>query len=228
MEQNSSSECPFVLSHLGLRKAIGFIGLSLPFVLAFGKLLSDGPGIESSISSYYHTGMRDIFVGAMCAIGIFLFSYKGYDNRDDVAGKLGSLFAIGLALVPTAPDLSQIPDEIFIGNIHLSFASGFFLTLAYFSLYLFTKTHPGKMPTRQKLQRNMIYRICGTLIAAALILIVIVKQIADEGWVLDLDLVFWLESLAVVAFGVSWLTKGEILLKDEAGQVNNTLLSGHR
>jgi hypothetical protein len=27
--------------------------------------------------------------------------------------------------------------------------------------------------------------------------------------------VFWLESLAVVAFGVSWLTKGETILKDQ-------------
>ena len=29
--------------------------------------------------------------------------------------------------------------------------------------------------------------------------------------------IFWLESLAVVAFGVSWLTKGEAILKDEEG-----------
>jgi hypothetical protein len=30
-----------------------------------------------------------------------------------------------------------------------------------------------------------------------------------------LNPVFWLESLAVEAFGVSWLTKGETILKDE-------------
>jgi hypothetical protein len=29
-----------------------------------------------------------------------------------------------------------------------------------------------------------------------------------------LDPLFWLESGAIVAFGISWLTKGEILLKD--------------
>ena len=27
--------------------------------------------------------------------------------------------------------------------------------------------------------------------------------------------VFWLEALAVLAFGISWLTKGEAILKDE-------------
>ena len=29
--------------------------------------------------------------------------------------------------------------------------------------------------------------------------------------------IFWFESLALVAFGVSWLVKGEIILKDEDG-----------
>jgi hypothetical protein len=26
---------------------------------------------------------------------------------------------------------------------------------------------------------------------------------------------FWLESIAIVAFGISWLTKGEAILKDQ-------------
>ena len=30
------------------------------------------------------------------------------------------------------------------------------------------------------------------------------------------DPVFWLETIAVVAFGISWLTKGEAILRDEA------------
>ena len=32
---------------------------------------------------------------------------------------------------------------------------------------------------------------------------------------LKLNPVFWLESLAIVAFGVSWFVKGEAILKDE-------------
>jgi len=27
--------------------------------------------------------------------------------------------------------------------------------------------------------------------------------------------IFWLEGIAVIAFGVSWLTKGEAILKDK-------------
>ena len=38
-----------------------------------------------SISSYYHSVMRDIFVGSLCAVGTFLISYRGYDKRDNRA-----------------------------------------------------------------------------------------------------------------------------------------------
>jgi hypothetical protein len=30
-----------------------------------------------------------------------------------------------------------------------------------------------------------------------------------------LDPVFWLESIAIIAFGISWFTKGDGLLKDQ-------------
>jgi len=86
-----------------LRKAIGIIGISLPFVLAFGKIILGSPGIQSSISGYYYTGMRDVFVGSLCAIAVFMMSYKGYDHRDELAGDLACAFASGVALFPITP-----------------------------------------------------------------------------------------------------------------------------
>jgi hypothetical protein len=68
---------PLVLSYLGLRKAVGIIGLALPFVLAFGKILLQSPGIQDSISAYYYTDMGNVFVGSLCAIGVFLMSTRG-------------------------------------------------------------------------------------------------------------------------------------------------------
>src|SRR4030088_235470 len=89
-----------VISYLGLRKAVGIIGIALPFVLAFGKILLEGPGILNSVSAYYHTGMRDVFVGSLCAIAIFLMSYHGYERKDDIAGDVACIFALGVALLP--------------------------------------------------------------------------------------------------------------------------------
>jgi hypothetical protein len=200
-----------------LRKVVGFLGIALPFVVFLGDLIIFGEGLQDSISGYYYTGMRDVFVGILCAIGVFLLSYKGYETIDAVAGEFACVFALGVALFPTAPAHGASQLQQIIGHIHLGLASLYFATLAFFSLFLFTKTDPNGVPTRRKLQRNKVYRTCGTVMVLCLILIVIV-HIIHSGDVNDTfsksGLVFWLESAAVVAFGVSWITKGEAILKD--------------
>lgn len=207
-----------VASYLVLRKAIGYLGIALPFVLAFGNMLLLGkPGIQRSISSYYHTPMGDVFVGILCAIGVFMVSYKGYERKDALAGYLACISAAGVAWFPAAPDSDPTSQQEFTGHVHLCFAALFFLTLSYFSLCLFTKTDPSKAPTRRKLQRNTVYRICGYTMLIALALIVVLAILPDEtkAGVMKLDPVFFLEATAILAFGFSWLTKGEAILKDE-------------
>jgi hypothetical protein len=206
---------PLVVSYLDLRKAVGIIGLALPFVLAFGNILLHGIRIENSVSSYYYTDMRNVFVGSLCAIGVFLMSYRGYDRRDAIAGNLAFVFAIGVAFIPTTPLPYPTPKEKLIGGVHLAFAALLFLTLAYFSIKLFTETDPHKTPTRQKLQRNAVYRVSGYVILACIGLIAIAALPPVKALVDWLEPRFWLESIAIVAFGVSWLIKGETILKDQ-------------
>jgi hypothetical protein len=207
-------DTPLVISYLGLRKAVGFIGLLLPIVLALGKILLEGSGLQCSISAYYHTDMRNVFVGSLCAIGVFIGSYRGYDIRDEIAGRIASVFAIGVALFPTNRcDAAASP----ISKLHWTFAAILFLTLAYFCLALFTKTAPDRPPTRQKLQRNALYRACGYAIVASILIIGIDKFVPSVNtWLAPISPVFWLESIAVIAFGLAWLTKGEAILKDQS------------
>jgi hypothetical protein len=47
-----------------------------------------------SISAYYYSGMRNYFVGTMCALAVFFFSYK-YAPRDN-------FLALQLAYLPLA------------------------------------------------------------------------------------------------------------------------------
>lgn len=216
MANQTTDESTLVISYLVLRKAVGYLGIALPFVIALGKMILEGPGILRSISAYYHTGMRDVFVGILCAIGVFLMSYKGYERKDDLAGDLACIFALGVAFFPTTPQIDPSQQARIVGGLHLFFAASFFLTLAYFSLALFTKTDPTKTPTPRKVQRNIVYRVCGYTILASIALIVLLTIFPDSALIRKFDPVFWLESLAVVAFGVSWLTKGEMILKDES------------
>ena len=209
-------ENPLVLSYLGLRKAVGIIGIALPLTLVVGKVLVQGGGIESSISCYYHTAMRNLFVGSLCAIGIFLLSCRGYDRKDAIAGRLACLFAIGVAFFPTSPCPNSPPEPAYISKIHWSCAALLFLTLAYFCLALFTKTAPGSRPTERKLQRNLVYRACGVAILGSIFLIALINLVPTlDSSLTSLSPVFWLESVAVLSFAVAWLTKGEAILKDQ-------------
>ena len=216
MEDKSANERSLVFSYLTLRKAIGVLGIAFPFVLYVGALLIFQTNIQRSISAYYHTGMRDVFVGTLWAIGFFLLSYKGYECADDIAGDLGCIFAVGVTLFPTFPNGVASSNARFIGHIHQTFTALFFLTLIYFSLFLFTKTNPRATPTRRKLQRNKVYRVCGYAMAICILLIVVYYRLtgAAASFLQPYKPVFWLEAIAVVAFGISWLTKGEAILKD--------------
>jgi len=192
-------------SYLALRKAVGWISILLPFTLMLGVfLIFDRPIIQASISHYYYTGMRDVFVGAICAIALFMFFYSGYDKWDDLAGNMAGFFAVGAAWFPT----SEAGPSNWIGIIHFVCAACFFLTLAAFSLFLFTQKGPS--PTREKKIRNIIYISCGLIMIACLIAILIYHTFIDS----ESSFVFWAETLALVVFGVSWLTKGGTLYPD--------------
>lgn len=158
----ASIENNYVHSFLSLRKTIGFIGILFPFVLWVGNVFLFKSGLQPSISDFYYTGTRDVFVGSLCAIALFLFFYKGYDGlfgHDDIVGHLAGVMALGVAFFPT-PRVS-----------HYVFAIGLFIILAYISVFRFTKTNPTIPKTKDKHIRNIIYIICGIVMIISLILL---------------------------------------------------------
>jgi magnesium-transporting ATPase (P-type) len=212
-----------LISYLTLRKAVGILGFILPIALVAGSaIVGNCEEVQSSISNYYHTAMRDIFVGILCAIALFLFTYNGYDKRDKYAAQLGSVCALGVAFFPTSiliplPTCNILPvmQSQFIGTLHLLFATLFFLNLAYFSLFLFTESKGDMTPEKEK--RNLIYRICGIVMVACIVLITVYiflleKKLANPA---KYDVIFYLETVALWAFAASWLVKGEMFIADK-------------
>jgi hypothetical protein len=218
MGKKSENQMSLVFSYLTLRKTIGLLGIAFPLLLCLGGWIVFKTGIQYSISSYYHTGMRDVFVGTLCVIGFFLLSYRGYDY-DNIVGNFGCIFAVGAALFPTTPNHSASGGTDLIGYFHFIFAALFFATLIYFSCFLFPKTHKNGQPSRRKLQRNKFYKACGwVMFICIFILIPIYLSLPDKfASVLDeYAPAFWLETIGIGAFGISWLTKGQAILRDEA------------
>jgi hypothetical protein len=210
------TDVPLLISYLTLRKTVGILGILMPFLVSLGAFLIFQTPLQVNISTYYYTGTRGVFVGTLWAVAFFLFAYKGYERRDDIAGRLAFVFALGVSLFPTAPACGSCDYNHIAAGLHWIFAALLFLTLTYFSVFLFTLTDPSKTPTRRKLQRNRVYKACGYTMLACIILIPAVTLIpavaAAAGAYAP---VFWLETIALVAFGISWLTKGEGILSDQ-------------
>jgi hypothetical protein len=213
----SNDNQPLVISYLTIRKAIGFLGFFLPLILWSGVWIwGNGTHVQPSISDYYYTVMRNSFVGVLCAVALFLFAYRGYEKLDRITGYLGSIFALGVAFFPTSPDPTTVPppqsSAALIGHFHLVFAGLFFATLIFFSLFLFTRSHSNKRMTGMKKVRNTVYYVCGSIMLACVLAIGLYILLGPENN--EMNVVFWGESIALMAFGVSWLVKGEIILKD--------------
>jgi hypothetical protein len=156
------------------------------------------------MSVYYHTGMRDIFVGSICAIALFLFFYRGYDRWDDISADLAGFSALGVAFFPTV----EYGMWDWSAWVHFICAAFFLVILALISIFLFTRGE--EHPTGMKKSRNIIYRVCGiimliSLAAIALFFLFFNGINSDSGFVL----------IAETVTLVAWLTKGGTLLPDK-------------
>lgn len=213
-----------VINVYTLRIVVGSLAFLLPVVVSLGAILLDWDlYLQDSISDYYYTIMRNYFVGTLCAVAVVLFSYKGYEKKDDRAGDFAALLCLIVAFFPTTPvcpiDYPLLSSDA-VGVIHLSAAAILFWILSYFSLRLFTKTgDPENMSDRKKL-RNKVYVACGYTmrICLGLLLIYFVFKTFDLfGWgtlLEKLKLVYIFEFIMLWAFGFSWLVKGEIIWGD--------------
>ena len=204
-----------IISYNSMRRNIGIFGMSLPFVLIIGSVLFFNYNeIQVSVSQYYHTGMRDVFVGIIFFVALFLFAYRGYNILDRIAGIIAGTAALGIALFPAA----IVKPGNWIDTVHIISASVFFITLALISIFLFTLTEYDKPKEKsdEKKNRNKLYRVCGIIMLGCMLLILLWFRI-DETYpeLIKYKPVFCLETIALIAFGISWLAKGGWIWKDK-------------
>lgn len=166
---------PELITFDHLRKCVGWIAFLLPVLVTCGYMVTVGEfRLLGSISAYYFTPMRSLFVGALCMVGIFLYAYRGYTRKETILFRIAAGLAVAIALFSMNPDhycddLSDFSNNFcnpcfnfeipfnnkqllihrsYFGLIH-DFAAGLlFILLGYVSHNLFTRTHdsPDKKP----------------------------------------------------------------------------------
>jgi hypothetical protein len=248
VEESSGAERQAVESqiaggYMSLRRMVGWIGTLLPATLIAGNAIFTRT-MPDSMSDYYYTHMRNILIAALCALGIFLICYAGYDAWDRRLTNLAGFGLIGVAFCVPSPEspvrLSTV--QRVVADIHFACAAVALVALAFMALR-FTRTYstpdspgpgvmnwvraafgfapdgPGKPRTPAKQRRDRVYRVCGFAMFATMALAGlanIVPASAQAG----IPFLFIFEALTVIAFGVAWLVKGQAIgvpaaLKDQ-------------
>jgi hypothetical protein len=220
MAPRNPLDAELIVSYLTLRKAVGYIGLLMPILVRVGARFFEQIPSNTSISAYYYTSMRDVFVGALAAIGVFLFCYRGQDTQDNVLTNIAGACAVAIGLLPTEPEyhpliLAKFPqlltDACYRNHgpigFHIYVVGAFFLIISYLTIFRFTKPSQPNV-TQRKRSRNKVYVACGIVMVVCIVAIVIIKLIDFT------SSIFWPETVAIVGFGIAWLTKGHAILKD--------------
>jgi len=218
---NTDNDPGLIISYLTMRRIIGILGIGLPIIVVLGGFIQNGFVLGTSISSYYYTNMRDFFVGVLSCVGLFLISYKGYERIDHITSDISGILAVGIAFFPTSTinyginkvGIFQLNNKISL-YFHLIFATLFFLSLAFISIFLFTK-HEGNMLTKEKKKRNLVYIVCGCIILFSILCIIVYTLVLQNTFIANLKPILVFETLSLISFGTSWLVKGETLFKDK-------------
>ncbi len=229
---NTDVERAAMRSYAWMRLVVGGIGALLPTVLLVGDaFFLDAPfKARDSISAYYHTSMRDWFVGTLCVIGVMLITYmlgewrqgKGEFWISTIAGLglLGVAFFptersgvpasgphcgdAGVLMPPGCTDLEQRLGEVRVGDVHLTCAAVALTCLGLLAYRFGRRDWARALPGHRRLA--ILEFVCAGVIGAALLL-------ALAGWAFtfrvgSLTPLYLGEVVTVYAFAVSWIAQG--------------------
>ena len=206
-------------SYLLMRVVIGVVGILLPIVIVVGDVVldSDDDDFRASISAYYHSGVRDVFVAGLAVTAFFLLTYKVFEvNLDNTLSMAAGLGALGVALLPTSlPDgvdgLTPLQDWLGEGptaTLHFYSAVLFIGSLGVLSFWFGfregNRAREGRRAHRSPRFWRVFHWSCAAVIGMAVLYMLVTKgfKVGDSHSLLIG------ETLAIWAFGASWLMKG--------------------
>ena len=209
-------------TYLTLRIGIAVLACAFPFMLLLvGKLA--GVENQGSMSAYYWAEARRegwlsspqgrvVFVGMLYAIAAFLYLYKGFTKRENVALNLAAFFAVCVAFFPMEmnctstdqPVLDGQPYYCFPGiNPHGPSAALLFACLAYVMWKRSDDTVKMLKDETLKSRYRALYRATSLAMVALPLMAGLLHVFRND----YSTLTFWLEAGGVIAFSAYWLIK---------------------
>lgn len=191
---------------LGLAALAGFLP---PYLWLRGSWWHGLP-LKESMSAYYFSDARNVFVAVLCAVGALLYLYKGFSIRENVALNCAGILIVCVALIPTDPPGVNGG----LVTVHGASAVFFFLFIAYvciarsgdtIDLFRAAKGNAAADRLRQT------YRVIGWMMALSPLVAYGMNLIAR----LD-AFVFFAELVGVWVFAAFWCLKSYELAQTQA------------
>jgi hypothetical protein len=199
-----------------MRRLIGLLGIALPILLITidWRAFHEHPVPRSSLSAYYYSGMREVFVATLAATGIFLITYRvAESNLNNIFTSLAGGCAVLISLFPTSPPSANTPltalqdffSEKAVTRVHF-ISSGFFIgLLGVMSLFFGIQEGNDRKGRAGASFLRWYHWICTLAIAGVGVWIFISKFVLDKP---PHRYLLYGEVVSAAAFGASWLMKG--------------------
>lgn len=183
---------------------IGLVLLLMPLAL---HVAAAGAPPVSTVSAYYHTPARPIFLWMLALTAFLFFTYQSPKKRDLLVSFAAGWIVIGLALFPLIGHFRLDPaDACLFGLCHSPLSQAvhvwcgtlFGLT----SLYLVLGSFPtaGEGP-----KRKAAYRWCAAVMVGGYVAMQLFGLLGFEAQRI------WPETLALLGFAFAWVVKGGLV-----------------
>lgn len=211
----------YARTYLLLRVIVGVVGILLPLglLLLDRWVFRDSADARGSLSAYYYSGGRELFVAGLVLMGTVLGTYKMFEwNLDNLLSFLAGVAAVLVAFLPTgrySKDLALTPlqrewGEGTVQALHFGAAGTLIVLLGVLSV-TFGVREGNRPPVESQNQKvspgnwRRYHFICAAVILAALATYGVSKLKGPE---MIPNLLLFVECAAIWAFAASWFVAG--------------------
>jgi len=198
--ETTSTDTSSIDTYRSMRRGLRIVAFFLPVALYVGWTLWGSESWlvlpRSSMSSYYYTGARDIFVGALWAIGVFLILYRTKHPIESLLLTVAGFAALAIALFPMSEDgdCNVNASSSFHSKVHGISAVVFFCAISIVCLFF---------PATRYIQT----RVCTAVMMACILVTVAYRNWAGtelKDAACSASIIFFIEFFAVWAFAWYW------------------------
>ena len=204
LAQDPSRTSHLERSFIVQRTGMALLAAAIPIVFLVSSLIFNHTDFQTSISKYYWTKdlERNFFVGALCAIGVFLLLYKGYNSLEDRVLDLAGLAAVGIAFFPTIKDGQG-------SSWHYVFAVTFFACIFFICIATSHKSLKEIDNLKRREWFGRAYWICSGIMIGSIFLAILTRVFPKDytRMLYDNHAIFWFEAVGIWSFSAYWYIK---------------------